>query len=484
MTANNSVCPNCGQSLDINVIKKNNLVIDVEREALEFTTGKDYFVNTEFLIASEHFKKALKANANSYLSLYFAMLCETYLNEAAKDYDVMAQAVATVKEPLDVMARANINVDERLKFITSILAEIKIIIINRLRKHDELFDVDPTSYRKEEIKDLQTLLQLFKTDDELLMTYSPAVRAVLIDIADTAIAICHKAVQTVAVGGDLFSPTGYEYNRLLSLNNDFCYFAQSFDPEYDVKKYTPDFTQNNLLNEKVQSRFEKYNAENRAYIKKHLVHSLVEYDSILEECDKALTFTHLSCFRSMCDPKFEERQKLLLDGLEFLYKLLTPRVMLNDSKKPVINVNKYYYISGKCAILTEFLKDVATFNDPDETLRNFYEEICTIVEIYMLPEFEKNTKVINKIKEVKGEAYSRYERFLYELACATSPALTELVNFGENTKGPRARLIKYCKKACEDFLMLRDYRIEEIEQSNVFSPILNIYNAVMKEVEV
>lgn len=482
MTGNNAVCSSCGQPLDINFIRKNNLVIDVEKEALEFMSGKDYFVNTEFLGASEHFKKALNANANSYLSLYFVMLCETYLNESSPDYDVMAQAVATIKEPLAVMSRANIKADERLKFILSILTETKIIMINRLRKHDALYDIDPAAYRKAEIADLQTLLQLFKTDDELLMTYSPDVKSILIEIADTAIAVCHKAVQTVAVGGDLFSPTGYEYNRLLSLNNDFGFFAQSFDPSYDVKKYTPDFTQNHLLNEKVQARFDKYDNDNKVLVKKHLVSNIVEYEEILSECEKAMTFTHLSCFRSMCDPNYEERHQLLLDGLGFLYRLLTPRVVITD-KKPVFSVGKSYYINGNCEMLTKFLKDVAAFDSPENTLHEYYEKLCYIVETYMLPEFERNTKIINKLKETKSDSYTHYERFLYELACATSPALAELVQFDDGTvKGPRAKLVKYCQKACEDFLMLHDYRIEEIEQSNAYGPLLNIYNSVMKEI--
>ncbi|MDE7464631.1 MAG: hypothetical protein K2M48_06335, partial [Clostridiales bacterium] len=76
-----------------------------------------------------------------------------------------------------------------------------------------------------------------------------------------------------------------------------------------------------------------------------------------------------------------------------------------------------------------------------------------------------------------------YERFLFEVACATAPALHEYVGFGDS-KGPRARLVRICKKASEEFLMLRDYRIDDIEQSNVYRPILDIYNAVMKEIEV
>ncbi len=477
-------CPECGQRLDISEIRKSNLVIDAETEAREFAAGKDYFVNTEFLSASEHFKKALAANANSYLSLYFIMLCDIYLNESSPDYDVTAHAVDTVRESLSLMIKANVKINDRLNFITAVLTELKIIIVNRLRSHDKVYEFDSVAYRRAEIDELQTLLPLFKIDGETLMTYSPNVRAVLIEIADTAIAVCHKAVQTVAVGEELYSPTEFEYNRLVSLNSDFGFFAQSLDADYDVKKYTPDFTQNELLNDKVNSRLDKFDAAEKAYAKKRLINDAKEYENIMEECGKALDFTYLNCFRSLCDPKFDKRKQLLEDGIAFLYRLLTPRVSLADKKKAEFGVLKFFEISEKCALLTKFLNDSAEFGTfARDSLNVFYVTLCDIAETYMLPEFERNTKNVNKLKESRGEELKLYERFLFEAACAASPSLFDLVPFGER-KGARAKLVKFVKKVSEEFLMLRDYRIEEIDRSNVYRPILDIYNAVMKEIEV
>ena len=186
----------------------------------------------------------------------------------------------------------------------------------------------------------------------------------------------------------------------------------------------------------------------------------------------------------MCDPKLAEREQLLKDGIGFIYRLLMPRVVMTDKKKTEFSVNKFYYISAKCAMLTKFLNDVEAFGaDPRESLNKFYDELCDIADIHMQPDYDRYSKNVNKLKETMGDEFKYYERFLFEVACAVAPALHEYVPFGES-KGPRAKLVRICKKASEEFLMLRDYRIDDIEQSNVYRPILDIYNAVMKEIEV
>ncbi len=478
-------CSECGQPLDIAQIKKLSLTIDRAVEAREFAAGKDYFINTEFLSASEHFKKALDANKNSYLSQYFILICDIYLKESSGDCDVMARVMKAISEPLELMQRANVTVNDRLNFISAILAETKIIIIKRLNSHDELFDLDISKYRKNILGELQTLLALFKIDGELLMTYSPSVRSALLEIADTAIALCHKAVQTVAVGEELYSPSDYEYNRFVSLNNDYCFFASSLEPEYDVKKYTPDLTQNNLLNDKVLSRFIKFDAKNKSNAKKHIIGDIDEYNDILEECEKALTFTYRSCFMSLCDAQFPKRKQLLKEGLMFLYRLLTPRIFINDKKRPEMQVSKFVDISERCVTLTKILGEVDVSDTyARDSLRSFYERICDIMDIYFVDEFSHYTKIVNKLKETKSDDFERYERFLYDSACAAAPALVEYTSFNAYKDKSRMKLVKYCKQAAEEFLMLRDYHIDEIDQSNIYRPILDIYSAVMKEIDV
>lgn len=478
------ICGDCGQPIDFNEVKKRGLAIDSATEASEFAAGKDYFINTEFLSAREHFKKALDANKNSYLSQYFVLLCDIYLNESSPDYDAMDGVVNAIQTPLTPMTRANVKVNDRLNFIYAMLTETKIIIINRLRSHDKLFDLDIAKYRKNVLNDLQTLLRLFKIDGELLMTYAPQIGAILAEVADTAVAVCHKAVQTVAVGEELFSPTEFEYNRLLSLNNDFCFFVASFVPDYDVKKYTPDFTQNNLLNEKVASRFEKFDIKNKPNAKRYTICDPSEYEDILAECEKALSFTDKSCFGSLCDPNFGKRQELLKDGLRFLYRLLTPRVSVSDKKRVEFKLGKFYDISDRCAQLTKFLRDADAVDAfARDSLRDYYAKLCDIMDMYYVAEYERYTKSIDKLKDSKGDDYKYYERFLFETACSTASALGAYVGFAAHKDKTRAKLVKFCKQAAEEFLMLRDYHIDEIDQSNVYRPILDIYNAVMREVE-
>lgn len=477
------VCPDCGQPLDIKEIKARGLTVDYDTEKREFAAGKDYFVNTEFLSAREHFAKALAANGNSYLSQYFVLLCDIYLNEGAEKYDVMDNAVRAVLVPLELMKRSNVSaIADKLNFVIAVLNEVKIIITNRLRSHDKLFELDITEYRKKELGDLQTLLKLFKTDGETLMTYAPQVQTALGGIADYAVAVCHKAVQTIAVGEELYGPTEYEYNRFASLNGDYCYYAAQYIPDYDVKKYTPDFTQCDLLNDKVMSRFIKFDAKNKPFAKKQIIGDIVEYDDILEECGKALDFTYRNCFRSLCDKNYAKRGALLKDGLQLLYRMLTPRVVVSDDKKTEIRMGKFADVSEKCGLLSVFLTDESAFDTyARDSLKAYYEKLCDIMETHFTGEFDKYTKNVNKLKETRGEDFKRYETLLFEAAKATACALVEYVTFAAYKDKNRMKLVNYCKQAAEEFLMLHDYRVDEIDQSNVYRPILDIYNAVMRE---
>lgn len=480
----NGICAECGQRYDFNQVQKQGLVVDYETEKREYTVGKDYFTNTEFLSAKNHFSKALAANANSYLSKYFVQLCDIYLNEGLSDYDVMRNVVNAILEPLELLNRSNVTtITDKIDFVNAVLSEVKIIILNRLRSHGELYDIDIAAYRKNEIKDLQLLLKLFKADGELLMTYAPTVQAILGEIADYAVAICHKAVQTVAIGEDLYTPTEFEYNRLLSLNSDFCYYASLYVKDYDAKKYTPDFTQCDLLNDKVMSRFIKYEAKNKASVKKRIIVDLKEYDDILSECEKAVEFSYQNCFRAICDKKYSRRGMLLKDGLRLLYRILTPRVVINDDKRPEFKIGMFVDIAEKCEILSEFLEDANEFDQfARDSLKEFYDNVCDILDMHFVDQYERFTKNINKLKESQSsEDFKYYECTLYEVVKISASALKAYVPFNESKDKSRAKLVNYCKQAAEEFLMLHDYNIDELDKSNVYRPVLDIYNAVMHE---
>lgn len=479
-----SVCPECGKTLDMSELKKKGLIIDAAREKDEFKLAKDYFVNTEFMSAFEHFKKALDSNKNSYLADYFIRLCEIYLNESIPGFDVMKHAVATVREPLKICARANVGAADRLKFIVAMVNEVKIIILNTLRAGDELFETDINSYRRGKISELNSLRDLFAIDREALMSFSPDVSSVLLEIADCAVAVCHKAVQTVMFGVEIIAPSDEQYKQIVSLFNDFSFFAASYVDDYDAKKYTPDFTQNDLLDEKVQSRFQKYDAKNKSNAKKYLYCDIEEYNDILAECDKALCLTYNNCFRSMCDPMLEKRGELLKTGLDYLYRTLTPRVVVNDKRKPELFIDKFVLLRDKFDMFAKFLNAADKFDKYAATsLRAFYARLFEILDAYFIPELEKNSKMVNKLKESKGEEYLAYEKLLFNVACCCACALKTFVPYDGGNDKMRQKLVKECKRAADEFLLLRDYNLNELEQSNKFRPILDISAAVLEETD-
>ena len=84
----NLSCPECGGFVNLLILQRHGLIIDKDTEKAELAAATDYFKNAEFLGASEHFKKALKANKNSYIAQYFVNICEIYLNVTG-DVDVI-----------------------------------------------------------------------------------------------------------------------------------------------------------------------------------------------------------------------------------------------------------------------------------------------------------------------------------------------------------------------------------------------------------
>lgn len=477
-------CPECGTAIPSAELRKQGLIVDSALEAKEFAIAKDWFVNTEFLSAEQHFLKALDANKNSYLSMYFSKICDIYLNESSPNYDIMNAVLDAVNSSLTLLSRASVKISDRLAFVIAMLNETKIVIMNRLRSHDALYETDIESYRKEKISDLAKLSALFKIDGETLMTYSPDVAAALYEIADCAVALCHKTVQTVAIGEELHSPTDQEYNELVRLNGDYCFYASSFVAGYDVNKYTPDFSQVHLLVEKVDSRFEKYEAKDKHNIKKHLIGEEAEYNDILAECKKAVTFVYITCFRSLCDKNYPERNDLIKHGIKLLYKLITPRVVLDDRKKPDIHLDKFVFVAENLATLSDFLDDASKVDDfAAESLKEFYASLLDIIYTYFVPEFEKYTKHVNKLKSTRDDDYKYYGKLLFNVVCCCASALKVYVPLELGKDKDRIRLVKICKAASEDFLMLWDYKIAELEQSNIYRPILDVYNAVLKETE-
>lgn len=477
-------CPECGTEFGYAELQKKQLIVDFKAESSSLSAAKELFKNAEFTGAQKLFAKALEANPNSFYAQYFVSLCEIYNHEGDPDYDVVGNAVNTLRSALEVMLRSAASIEDKLTFAVAMLNEIKIITTRRLTTREELFATNVEEFRKVTVFDLSKLESLFKLDSELIMSFSPDVKTILLEIAECAIKVCYKAVQTVAVGEELHSPTKDEYIKLSALCNNYCFFAHSLDPEFDTTVFSPDFSQNSMYNEKVLSMLTKFAESNWQYEKKYLIGNIAEYDGILAECEKALHFTYLSCYRSLCSRQTSQHADLFYSGLQLAFKLLLPRVVMNSDKKVEIHLGKFVDIVDWCDILTRFIVDAYELNPVvGESLHAFYENLYAIVDAYVVPEIDKIGKYINKLKQDRGDEYFFAQKLLFDAACCCVPALTKYVDFSDGSDKPREKLVKICKQAVDDFLLLSDYKIEELDQSNFYRPIIQISSALMDEEE-
>lgn len=477
-------CPDCGSQFGFAELQKKRLIVDAQTEANEIAEAKSSFAEGDWTGASEHFKKALIANGNSYFAQYFISLCNIYMHEDESTFDVMDAVMQMIDVSLQTLSRANIGVSDKLQFITAMLSETKIIIIRRLASRDAMFEKRLDAYREATIGDLGKLVALFKIDPEKIMSFSPQISAVLMEIADSAIKACYKSVQTVPYGDELRTPNDAIYKQASSLSNEYCYFAHSLDPAFDAKVYSPDFTPNYEVNADILQRFADFDESNKLNAKKRIIGNIEAYEAILADCGKALKFTYLNCYRSMCSRQVAQHAQLFYNGFEMLYRLLLPRVILSDKKRIEIRTAKFVDIVDWCDILTRFLVDSYELDGlVGKALHEFYENLYAIVDMYFVPEFEKRAKYIGKFKETRGEEYFAYIQLLFDCACSCAPALRKYVDFSAEADKTRAKLVKICKSATEDFMLFSGMQIDELEQSNFYRPILQITTALLEEEE-
>lgn len=476
------ICSECGQPLVMSDLRSKGFIVDHKSEATEIAIAKDYFKNTEFLTAMLHFEKVLTYNANSYIAKYFMQLCDIYLNEETPGYDVIEHTVQAISTSLLLMSRSTSTIGDKFNFIYAMLTETKIIICNKLKSHSDLYAEDISKFRTTIIFELKALEPLFKIDGELMMTYTREVSGVLMEICDIAILLCHQAVQSTIVGDMLLAPTDFEYKTLATFNNSFSYFANMLDADYDIKKYTPDFSQNNLLNDKVMNALIKFDANNKSRSKRFIISEPEQYNEIIDECKLALNLTYDNCFKSLCDPSYVKRIVLLKDGLQLLFRLLKPRVIVSDKKRVSITIGKFVEIADLFGMLDEFVRALSEYdNTVNDLLHDFYQELCDIFDDYFDSEYDKFTKFVNKLKDLRDENYEYYKNFLFDSVCSLAVSLNKFVKSAPTKDRCRQKLVKLCKRACEEFLLLCDYKIDEIDQSNFYRPLLNIYNAVLVE---
>ena len=483
-------CPECESQFGYAELQRTQLLIDEDMEQVELEKAKRYFNSGDFTNALNHFKFALEYNKNSYVAQYYLGLSNIYSHDVMdmiagnKGEGIQIQdrfkfvpvLVDMVKKSLLALSYSNAAIPDKLAFITEVLTETKAIITRRLLNRDSMFTNNIDAYRKQSIADLTLIMELFTIDREQIMSFAPEVAKALAELVDCCLKVCYKAVQTVIHDDKLYTPNDFDYKKLSALCNELCFFGHSFDPNFDSSPYSPDFSQNYDFNIKVLKKFEEFDSKHQTHGKKHIITDIDEYEAILKEAAKALKFTYTNCYRSMCSRQVARHSELFFKGFDLVYRLLLPSVVQMEDKQMELRPNKYPDIEERCDMLTRFLVDAYELN-PNTIgagLHNFYEKLYEIMSIHYVPAIEQMGK-----NKSRNNLY--YQQILFDCAISCAPALRKYVDFSPETDKARAKLVKICRNATEEFLLHAGITIDEIEQSNFFRPILHISNALVEE---
>ncbi|MDE7395822.1 MAG: hypothetical protein K2M95_06865 [Clostridiales bacterium] len=476
-------CPICGQALGLSYLQTHNLIINTEAANEEYRLAHQYFENTDFFAAGEHYKKVLTYNPNHYLANYYAHLCDIYEHEDKTDFNVPKAIIEALKSSIDKLSLSQVKLNDKIEFLNSVLNQTHIILSSHF---DRIYE----AYEKTEMWDIlrdkclniaSTVKELTDIDKEQLMVFDGSIAKALISIADLAICACQKIVQPhLMSASQLDLPTDYEYEKAKGLYSNFLYYATALDPKYNFSSYKPDYTGNLLYNESVISKLNRYNYENKAAQKKLLSTPSAELDSFRSDAAIAIKYSYHTCFKGLYTPKNDQaRIALINESISFCFETLMPRVYIGEEKRVDIDIKNYARATDVAFYLNRFLNDFAEYNRrlAAEYVNRFYKQLHELTKLYFSIVYSSYNKYVNKIKESRGKEYRYYKNFLYQIICCCALALKDIVSFDQHTLNERIKILKLGKQATEEFLLLNDYHIEELEQSAKYSDVLDVFNA-------
>lgn len=476
-------CPQCGQALGLPYLQEHDLIIDVAAADEQYKLAQQYFANTDFLAAGEHFVRVLKYNRNNYLADYYARLCDIYENEGKAEYNLPEKIIEAIISSIEKLMLSQVSIAARIEFINSVLSQAYILLSSHF---NNIFE----QYEKREMWDMlrdkslniaSCVQSLINIDKEKLMVFDSSVSKSLISIADLAICACQKVVQPHLGEGDkLILPTDYEYEKAKKLYSVFFYYATSLDPNYSFSSYKPDYTGNLLYNENVLTQLSRYNTANKQNNKKFLSDPNAGLDKVRESCQVAIKYSYYTCFKGLSVPKNDpSRQALIGESIGFCIETLMPRISIAEEKKVSIDVKKFGSACDTAFYLSEFLSDCADGNKraAAEYMNRFYKRLLEMTKLYFSVVYNSYNKFVNKLKESQNREFRYYRNFLYQVVCCCALALKECIAFDQHNLGDRIKLLKLGKQVTEEFLLLSDYKIDELEQSAKYSDILDVFNA-------
>lgn len=476
-------CPVCGQALGIPYLQENNLIIDLEEVTEAYELGQEYFKNTDFREALRYFNKVLKLDANNFKAYYYAKLCELYENEDDPGFDSASAMVDALTGSIGKTDMAQASPMEKIDFLCTVLNQGYIIFLNRFNLLFEKYEKTAMwdELRTYNLEIAEAVKRVIDIGDEKLMTFNADIKKHLVSICDLAMCSCQKVVDPHLLRDKriLDTPTDYEYRKAKELYGTFYYYTTALDPNYNFINFKIDYTGNLLYNESVTCKIDRYNLGNKSLSKKYLSSPGSDLSTVVSDCELAIKYSYHTCMKGLyMSVRDESRMALINDSIRFCFETLKPRISINDQKKVVIDIKTITRASEITVYLNAFMGEFGEYNKrlSADYLNRFYDELHEMIKLYYSIVYNSYNRFVNKLKQLQNTEFKYYKNFLYQITCCCALALTKLISYDQHKLGTRMKILKLGKEVSEEFLLLSDYKIEEIEQSPKYSDILDAFN--------
>lgn len=481
-------CSACGQTLILSDLRASGCAIDFETAEAEYARAQDYFANNDFKEARTHFCRVLDANRNHYFAYYYAGLCDVYENESRPDYDYPGQLIAVIVGSVRKTELCRANLQNRIEFLQAALRQVHILLtayFNRMYENfekTELWDV----LRDKCLGISAAVCELVHLDKEQLMAFDPIIAKTLVDLSDLAICACCKTVQAhLRNETQLDLPTDYCYEHAKSHYDVLLYYATSLDANYNAGGYKPDYTDNLLCNQSVAQKLKTYDESNKSSARRYLSTKGEELASFRKAAATAVRYSYHACFKSLAaDWNEKARIALVNDSVGFCFELLMPRFFVDPEKKIASDVKTYREAKELGGMTGEFLREFAAYNRKlaIDYARRFFTRVHDTVKTQFGAVYAVYARMTDKLKETRDAEYRYYKNFLHTAIYACSVALSDVLPFDEGAQAERGKTLRLGKQIAEEFLLLNDYNVEELEQSVKYADVLDIYNALDDEI--
>lgn len=479
-------CPICAGNLTPEFIKIKDGFVDLEESGIAYETGKQYFDNTDFRTAKEHFSKAIKLNPNHYLSFYYAGLCDIYENDSNPEYDIPLNLMKLLKYSLIKLDNSQHSMDFRVPFVRSIYKEICSMLVAEFNKNAIALDEKESRSLRHKLVLMSKHVGAFTIfDKEYMLLFDPEASLLLLNIIDVGVASVVKSVAARIVDGkQVVAVSDDDYQSAEKIFDSLVNFARGIDPAYSLDPHRPEFESVILHNKSIMHSLQQYNYSLGKKNKKACLSLTGEIlNSVLKSCLSGVKFSYDMLFKSLYVKKNDPvRTNILLQGLELCLEILKPRIHFDGYRKLHYNAKGIKKIQNISNYMMTFLDELMTTNKKKTALHlmnEFYALVSKGAKLYYSNVVKTYSVQVNRIKSGKGKEFLYYSAFLYNVMCSSALCLEELIYIEKYKCKDKKAILKIGKQASEELLLLFDYNYEMLERDQNFSDTIKIYNSIL-----